>query len=252
MAETYIPGILREIRNRIVTIVPENSGLFRRLALLGLKFNARHNHALRTSLVMGVYAVQHCNLNCACCTAFSPIAKEEFLDIESYKNDMAKLSSLTGGKLESFYVTGGEPLLHPRILEIFDIAREYFPETEISFMTNGLLLLKMPEAFWINCKRNNVAVSLSRYPIKLDTGRIRELAAAFKVKFDYVGGSNVPVKSMWKYPLDVEGARSLSESFNICTQVNRCITMKNGYIYPCNTIAGIEHFNKYILTRGCG
>jgi hypothetical protein len=50
---------------------------------------------------------------------------------------------------------------------------------------------------------------------------------------------------MWKYPLDPEGKQPLSHSFNICNQVNSCIRMKNGKIYPCNTIACIEHFNKF-------
>jgi molybdenum cofactor biosynthesis enzyme MoaA len=118
------------------------------MTLIGLKINAKKCHLPLQSLVMGVYAAQHCNLNCKCCTAFSPIAEEHFLDIETYKNDMENLSKLTSQKLASFYVTGGEPLLHPHITEIFDIAREYFPETPISFMTNGLLLLKIPEMFW--------------------------------------------------------------------------------------------------------
>ena len=127
---------------------------------------------------MGVYAVQHCNLNCKCCTAFSPIAEESFLNIESYKNDMAKLAELTGGRLSCFYITGGEPLLHPKISEIFSIAREYFPETEIFFMTNGLLLYKIPENFWKNLKQNNISINLSRYPIKIDIDTIREKAKA--------------------------------------------------------------------------
>jgi MoaA/NifB/PqqE/SkfB family radical SAM enzyme len=240
-----VNNLLRIIRNNIVKIIPESSPLFKWLSLIGLKINARKNHALMTSMKMGVYATQHCNLNCKCCTAYSPIAKEEFLDIDSYKNDMAKLAELTSNKMENFYITGGEPLLHPRIMEIFRIARELFPETDIYFMTNGLLLQKMPEAFWENCGQNKITINLSRYPIHLDIEKIKEKAKTHNITFDYVGGSDVPVKSMWKYPLDVEGKQPLSRSFNICTQINRCITMKDGKIYPCNTIAGIEHFNKY-------
>jgi MoaA/NifB/PqqE/SkfB family radical SAM enzyme len=243
------PQILLKIRNNIVKVIPENTRLFKQLCLIGFRINARKNHAARTSMTMGVYAAQHCNLNCRCCTAFSPIAQEAFLDIESYKKDMAKLSALTGKKLDAFYITGGEPLLHPRLLEIFDIARVFFPETALGFMTNGLLLLKMPEAFWENCGRNKVAINVSRYPVKLDLAKIRELTKTYHVMFDYVGGSDVPVKAMWKYPLDLEGAQPLARSFNICTQVNRCITMKDGYIYPCNTIAGIEHFNARFNTK---
>jgi hypothetical protein len=54
---------------------------------------------------------------------------------------------------------------------------------------------------------------------------------------------------MWRYPLDLDGKQSLKTSYNICSQVNRCITMKDGIIYSCNTIAGIEHFNKYFNTK---
>jgi molybdenum cofactor biosynthesis enzyme MoaA len=240
-----VDTLLRSIRNNIVKIVPENSLLFKCMSLVGLKINAKKHHVPLTSLVMGVYAVQHCNLNCKCCTAFSPIAEESFLNVESYKNDMAKLAELTGNRLSSFYITGGEPLLHPQIMDIFSIARRHFPETDIGFMTNGLLLLKMAEIFWENLWQNNIAINLSRYPLYLDVDKIREKAKKYNIKFDYVGGSDVPVKSMWKYPLDIEGKQPLKRSYNICTQINRCVTMKDGIIYPCNTIAGIEHFNKY-------
>jgi MoaA/NifB/PqqE/SkfB family radical SAM enzyme len=240
-----VDEVLRSIRNNIVKIVPENSPLFKCISLVGLRINAKKHHVPLTSLAMGVYAVQHCNLNCKCCTAFSPIAEKNFLNIESYKRDMAKLAELTGNRLSSFYVTGGEPLLHPQIMEIFSIARRYFPETEVYFMTNGLLLLKMAESFWENLKENHIAINLSRYPIPIDVDKIREKTKVYNVKFDYVGGSDVPVKSMWKYPLDIEGKQTLGRSYKICTQINRCVTMKDGIIYPCNTIAGIEHFNKY-------
>ena len=237
--------VLQTVRNNTVKIIPENSPVFKWMSITGLKLSAKKHHVPLTSLAMGVYAAEHCNLNCKCCTAFSPLAEETFLDIESYKNDMKKLAELTGGSLSSFYVTGGEPLLHPRLADIFGIAREYFPETEISFMTNGLLLLKMPEAFWEKCGEYSVSINISRYPVSIDIEKIREKAETYQLKTDYVGGTDVPVKSMWKYPLDMEGKQSLKRSYGICSQINRCITMKEGKIYPCNTVAGIGHFNRY-------
>jgi sulfatase maturation enzyme AslB (radical SAM superfamily) len=238
-------GLLQTIRNNIVKLIPENTALFKWLTIQALKINAKKHHVPLTSLAMGVYAAEHCNLNCKCCTAFSPVAEETFLNIESYKKDMEKLAELTGNTLSSFYVTGGEPLLHPRLLDIFGIAREYFPKTYISFMTNGLLLLKMPEIFWEKCGQYEVAIDISRYPINIDIEKIREKGRSYNIKIDYVGGSDVPVKSMWKYPLDITGKQPLSRSYAICTQINRCITMKEGKIYACNTIAGIGHFNRY-------
>jgi len=69
------------------------------------------------------------------------------------------------------------------------------------------------------------------------------------VRFDYVGGNNTPIKEMWKYPIDLHGKQKPKNSFYICNQVNSCLRMKNGVIYPCNTIACIEHFNGYFNTK---
>jgi MoaA/NifB/PqqE/SkfB family radical SAM enzyme len=72
---------------------------------------------------------EHCNLNCAGCSAFSPLADEKFYDVEVFRNDCERLASLTGGKINQIIFAGGEPLLHPRITDFFDIARVYFSKT---------------------------------------------------------------------------------------------------------------------------
>ncbi|MDR0629444.1 MAG: radical SAM protein [Treponema sp.] len=241
----YYSNALRFVRDNIVKIIPEKSPVFKGLCLIGFKIAAKKKHTLRASMKIDIPAVEHCNLRCKCCTTFGPLAKECFLDVESYRNDMERLALLTDNQLESVCFIGGEPLLHPRLLEMFDIARAFFPAAELSFMTNGVLLFKMGNDFWENCRKNNVCISLSRYPIKLDIDTLRKTAELNNVKFDYVGGSNTPIKAMWKYPLDLAGRQPLSRSFNICNQVNSCIRMKDGKIYPCNTIACIEHFNAF-------
>ncbi|MHB9291505.1 hypothetical protein Holit_00582 [Hollandina sp. SP2] len=109
-------------------------------------------------------------------------------------------------------------------------------------MTNDLLLLKIAERFWGNVKKNKIPVYVSRYPIHLDVDKIREKTSIYNVRFDYGGGSDVPVKSMWKYPLDMGGKQPLSRSYAICTPINRCVTMKDGITYPGNTIAGYRTF----------
>jgi MoaA/NifB/PqqE/SkfB family radical SAM enzyme len=243
--KNYYPKILRIIRNNIVKIIPENSWLFKQMAIVGFKITAKQKHKRRTSMKIDIPTVEHCNLSCKCCTAFSPLAKKYFLDVETYEKDMKKLAELTNGNLESVCFTGGEPLLHPSLTEMFDITRLYFKGTEISFMTNGVLLPKMSVKFWENCKKNTVCIFLSRYPIHLDIAGIKKTATSYGIKFDYVGGSNTPVKEMWKYPIDLHGKQKFKNSFYICNQVNSCLRIKNGVIYPCNTIACIEHFNSY-------
>jgi hypothetical protein len=248
VSEVYkvdVGQMLREMRNRVVKLIPEDTGLFRSLFILGLKINSVQRHKRRTSMKIDIPVTEHCNLSCTCCTAFGPLAKESFLDIDSYTKDMRKLAELTRHQLDDVTLTGGEPLLHPRITEILDRAREFFPNTRITILTNGVLLLKMSAEFWQSCQKNRVDVFLSRYPIQIDFAKIKQIAESHGVNFDYLGGSNEPIKAMWKYPLDLRGQQTLSRSFNICNQMNFCIRMRNGKIYPCNTIACIEHFNSF-------
>ena len=236
--------ILLKIKNLILKFIPENSWLFKRLVIQGIKMNTRRTHLPLKNLKIGVHVTEHCNLNCKSCTAFSPIADEYFLDLEKYEADLKRLAELTQGRLEGFFLTGGEPLLHPEIEKIIDLARCYFPSSDLSIMTNGLTLLQMPDSFWQCCKENQLRVLITRYPINIDIEGMRKKADQFQVNLSYTGGNNVPIKSMWKYPLDLNGKQPLKNSFNICTQINVCLTIKNGIIYPCNTIAGITHFNK--------
>jgi len=228
-----------------VYIIPEGSWLFKQISLIGMRINAKRSHTPLTTLTIGVYATEHCNLNCKCCTAFSPIAKESFLDIQSFTKDMARLATLTGNRLSSFYVSGGEPLLHPRLMEIFEIARRYFPEAVLGFMTNGLLLTQMPDSFWEQCSKYAISINISRYPININMNKIFDKVKQYDAMLKYTGGNDIPIKTLWKYPLDITGKQPLKRSYEICTQLNRCITLKDGKIYPCSAIAGIVHFNTY-------
>jgi MoaA/NifB/PqqE/SkfB family radical SAM enzyme len=242
---TIFRKVLLSTRNVMVKFIPEHSELNRYLTIIGMRLNAKYLHRKMDTLSMSVNATHHCNLNCKSCTAMSPIADEYFLDIDSYKKDMGRLADLTGGKLRRFTVSGGEPLLHPRITEIFDIARSHFSRATIGFMTNGILLAQMPERFWVNCQHNKIIFSISRYPINLDIGAIDKKAKQFNIPYGYVGGSDVPIKTMWKYPFDVEGKQPLKKSFDLCSQINVCQVMEKGLLYPCVPIAMSQYFNKY-------
>ena len=243
--ESYLSRILLFIRNKIVILIPENSWIFRHLGIWGMRLNSLVKHKKRNIMSITIPVVEHCNLCCRGCTAFSPLAKEEFLDYEQYCKDMYKLAELTNHNLSEIIYTGGEPLLHPKFGEMLKFAYDLFPESEISFLTNGVLIPQQKTEFWEICSECNIKVCISKYPIKLNNKKIDEIKERWKVEFDWVGGKDTPVKKMWKYPIDLTGKVSKWNSFMICSQVNTCMRMKNGKIYPCNTTACIEHFNKY-------
>lgn len=243
--DAYINNFLYFVRKKIILIIPETSPLFRHLSILGMRINSLKKHKKRDVMQIHIPVVEHCNLRCKGCTAFSPLAEEEFLDYEQYCRDMKRLAELTGHNLTEVTYTGGEPLLHPMLGEMFKLARRLYPKAEISFLTNGVLIPAQKEEFWKICVDCDVKVRISRYPIKLNDKKINEIAEKWGVDFGWVGGKDIPTKKMWKYPIDLTGKVSLRNSFKICSQINYCIRMKNGKIYPCNTTACIGHFNKY-------
>lgn len=58
-------------------------------------------------LSFSVHLCEHCNLNCAGCSNFSPLAKEEYTDINIYKSDMERLAYLSKGEAYRIQLSGG-------------------------------------------------------------------------------------------------------------------------------------------------
>lgn len=107
--------ILFYIRKKIVLMIPEKSWIFRCLSIWGMRLN--YSKKKRDVMKIDIPVVEHCNLCCKGCTAFSPLAKEEFLDYGQYCKDMYKLAGLTDYNLLKITYTGGN-LCYIRDLEI--------------------------------------------------------------------------------------------------------------------------------------
>jgi MoaA/NifB/PqqE/SkfB family radical SAM enzyme len=195
------------------------------------------------SFPVEVHVTEHCNLNCRGCNHFSCIAEEGYLEPEQFENDFKRLAELSKSYF-AIKILGGEPLLHPRITGFFDIARKYFPSTPIQITTNGILLLEQPEAFWQNCKKNKIIVSISQYPIKLDKKAIKRIAKMHGVKMVYNGSTTE--NRMCKLPLDLTGSQNMKKSFQKCAiSWGCCVTLREGRIYNCCIAAHIKFFNDY-------
>jgi MoaA/NifB/PqqE/SkfB family radical SAM enzyme len=236
---------LRKLSNKIVKIIPENTGAYRMLTLFGLILTSKSRLAKKSSLRIEVPLAEHCNLNCKYCCSFSPLADELYYEIEGLKNDLHKLSDVTHGHVDVLNLVGGEPLLHKEIDEAMKLCRTYFPKTRITIITNGILLNNRPDTFWKTCNENNIAVKITRYPIRLDYNSLKSIAEKFNVDFGYWGTDDEPVKTMWKTPFDMSGTQSIKTSWKICREANYCARLKDAKIYKCNTIPCAAHFNKY-------
>lgn len=199
----------------------------------------------RAGLYIEIHLADHCNLNCAYCSHYSPLSEPKFVDTVQYENDFRRLAELGADKIESIRLMGGEPLLNSKITSLAAIARNCFPKCKIQIITNGTLLLKQDDVFWEECGKYGVEIFISYYPVNLNYDAITELASKHRIKFT-TGKSDAPVKrEMLKYELDIDGKQDYRESFRKCSAANSCTTLREGKIYQCPTSAHISIFNRY-------
>ena len=209
---------------------------------------------IRRNLKLEVNIVDHCNLKCSGCDVFSSLADERHLSLDSYRRDLERLSVVFRNRMERITLLGGEPLLSSRITDFIDIAREIFADQEmqpvIEIITNGILLKSMPDEFYENCKRNDVLISVTKYPIKLDYDGIVSELKSRGVRIEFAFGTDETLKTMHRTPLDVNGKQNPKLSFKLCLKANSCITLKDGKLFTCSVIPNLEIFNRRFHQNG--
>ena len=213
-----------------------------------MQFTDRTNKAAQhiplKKLRIEVNLVEHCNLNCKCCSQFSCISTPEYIDVDLMEKDFFRLGELFNGTAERIYLIGGEPLLHPKIVKCMEIARKNFQVGEISVFTNGLLLSKCKDDFWEKCRELHISIIVTRYPIELNYEDIRTMVTSKGINFSFFGNSE-DFKMMNNLGLDPEGKQNAEESFTRCFESNNCIKLRNGRLYTCSRPVEIYKFNNY-------
>lgn len=111
-----------------------------------------HKHELKLRLLL----TNVCNLNCEFCLndfQDKPCTTSDilFLDYDIALNTIAEYTNVCKDKQLpiQIYLSGGEPLLHPRICDILNYVYENIPEAKLVLCTNGLLL-PMMITDWLN------------------------------------------------------------------------------------------------------
>lgn len=86
---------------------------------------------------------EHCNLTCPVCFADSAPHKPRHLSLQSVEAMMDALVE-SEGEPDLLQISGGEPTLHPEILEILKLAKSK-PIRHVMLNTNGIRLAKEPD-----------------------------------------------------------------------------------------------------------
>jgi cyclic pyranopterin phosphate synthase len=133
------------------------------------------NRKIETNLCE-LNVVHHCNLSCRSCSHLSNRMNKYYVEPDNILKDLSRLAKYC--RPQHVRLCGGEPLLHPNLLEVVDAVRDSSISKYIRVVTNGLLLHRMPDEFWQKVDQ----IHISRYPqSKLTSQNIRSFQQLSKI-----------------------------------------------------------------------
>jgi cyclic pyranopterin phosphate synthase len=194
------------------------------------KENSAKDLPLVTSNYCEISVADHCNLSCRGCNRLSPVLSKEFIDPDVLRDDLRILSK--NYHADQIRLLGGEPLLHPKILDIIAIARESGIANQINICTNGLLLWKMPDEFWKALDRVDVSVYPDR---EMTPGQLR-ICHEKSQRWGTLLVSDIKNRFRESYSeVGTNDSGLIKRIYDTCLIVHHwhCHNIDRGYFYKC-------------------
>lgn len=193
------------------------------------------------TLALEVHLVDQCNLRCRECCTLSPFLPDRVAAPEEVRDDLRRAARVLRPQMVK--LSGGEPLLHPRLDECLRAAKESAIAPRVSVTTNGHLLPKMPEACWELL--DHLTVSL--YPsAPLPEERLRWIRETCARR-----GIELKEKRQDEFEeLTVESPMDDADTdrvFEACWMKRRCHLVRRGVFYQCTRP---PHFDTYFRAEG--
>ncbi len=161
-----------------------------------------------------------CNLSCDFCIQNK--RNNKFMSINEFEVILKKLKGLTN---YLYFHVLGEPLLHPKINELIDLATTY--NYKINITTNGYLINKIIDNKNINMINISLHSYNEKYNIPLDT----YLTNIFKVVDNLIKNNTLVNLRLWvnnKYNNDI--IKQINEYYHINIKLEKCTIKKNLYL----------------------
>ena len=174
--------------------------------------------------------VHHCNMSCRGCTHLAPVLEKHFADPNTVFNDFSILGKYYRPK--SVKILGGEPLLHPNLLQVIDAVRSSELTNYIHIVTNGQLLAEMPDSFWEKVDEVQISVyprrEISHEHLKI----FQQKAKLYSVAFEYFYFDNFRESYS---ELGTTDTKLVQQIYSTCKMAHlwHCHTVDNGYFYKC-------------------
>jgi len=174
--------------------------------------------------------VEHCNLKCRGCDKASPHLPASFSSIDQFASDIDALKNIL--RVEMFKLTGGEPLLHPKIAEFARIIKESGMAREVALWTNGLLLHRVkPDLFeYID------VIQVTRYPgvdMVMERAAMADIAKTYGIWFEVLYKPEF-LEAFLDRP-DHDAARN-QKIFQSCKNAHdwSCHAVQAGHYFKCS------------------
>lgn len=206
----------------------------------------------KEEMTFEISLADHCNLSCQMCDHYSQLSEKWFVDMERFEKDMVRMGELFDHSIGAITLLGGEPTLHEEIIKCIQITRREFPEGQLILLTNGILLLELEHSprgnFWEVCRQNDVHISVTVYPIRLDYQAIEKKGEEYGVPVfmssDIHAGKSLKAKKISdKHRLDLDGKVEKYYCVN-CLYFNKFNVLREGHLYMCPIAAHSNIFNQ--------
>ena len=191
-----------------------------------------------------IHLANSCNLRCKGCDHFSCICENESFNEKQFYKDIQRLYSIFDGDIEKILLLGGEPLLNKNVDKLIDATAKLFVNSEIDVVTNGTLILRQKDSFFESCRKDNVKIVITKYPIDFDYLEVEKFLIEKGCNFEYFGNTGYKKKTSYKIPLDISGKQDVEFNFKNCFYANHCVQLFEGKIFTCTPPAYIQFFNK--------
>lgn len=174
--------------------------------------------------------VEHCNLSCSYCNHAAPLMAEWFADPDRVYRDFSIVAKYYRPRFVK--ILGGEPLLHPQLVQVIEAARATGISEHFTLTTNGMLLPAASDALWEAV--DEVEISLysgirypdSMLPLAMDKAKAfgKKLTVfhydRFRATFSLKGSANPAL---------------ISNVYAACKIANvwGCHAIRDGYFHKC-------------------
>ncbi|MDR1485194.1 MAG: radical SAM protein [Planctomycetaceae bacterium] len=192
--------------------------------------------------------VKGCNLKYKFCTHVSPFRKG-YIPLEQLSEWFETWSKKIAP--ERFTILGGEPLLHPEVEKVIQIAGKYWKDSQILFVTNGMILTKKSHTVFDALRAVNARVYISKhfddpeYNLKFQEAIDCLEQSGIHFQIFHSHQKWMGVYRIGKTETGQDKPLPFNSDFNLawknCIASKKCVSLVNNRLYRCASIAALQN-----------